>query len=44
LALLADPALDALVAPAVAFDDLPRRLPELLDPVRGTLCQPISYV
>ena len=31
LALLADPRLDALLAPAVAFRDLPERLPEILD-------------
>ena len=30
LALLADPALDALIAPAVAFDDLPRRMASIL--------------
>jgi NADPH:quinone reductase-like Zn-dependent oxidoreductase len=43
LALLADPRLDALLAPAIAFKDLPRRLPDILDPGSGILCQLISY-
>jgi hypothetical protein len=43
LALLADPRLDALLAAPVAFHDLPRRLPELLDASNGVLCQPIIY-
>jgi hypothetical protein len=43
LALLADPRLDALLAPAIAFEDLPRRLPGILDAGSGVLCQPISY-
>ena len=43
LALLADARLDALLAPAVAFHDLARRLPEILDAGNGILCQPISY-
>lgn len=43
LALLADPRLDALLAPAVGFADLPRRLPDILDAQRGVLCQPIAY-
>jgi NADPH:quinone reductase-like Zn-dependent oxidoreductase len=43
LALLADPRLDALLAPAVAFPDLPRRLPDILDAGSGILCQPITY-
>ena len=43
VALLSDPRLDALLAPAVAFDDLPDRLPEILDAKSGTLCQPIVY-
>jgi len=43
LALLADPRLDALLAPAVAFQDLARRLPDILDAGNGILCQPISY-
>lgn len=43
LALLADPALDALLAPAIAFRDLPSRLPDILAPTSGTLCQLIRY-
>ena len=41
--LLADPRLDVLLAPAVAFSDLPKRLPEILAPRSATLCQPIVY-
>jgi hypothetical protein len=43
LALLTDARLDALLAPAVAFADLPRRLPDILDAGSGILCQPITY-
>jgi hypothetical protein len=43
LALLADARLDALLAPAIAFGDLPRRLPDILDARNGILCQPITY-
>ena len=43
LGLLADARLDALLAPAVAFQDLPRRLPGILDPKSGILCQLITY-
>jgi hypothetical protein len=43
LALLADARLDALLAPAVAFADLTRRLPDILDASNGILCQPITY-
>ncbi|MCA6112872.1 zinc-dependent alcohol dehydrogenase [Bradyrhizobium cenepequi] len=43
IALLCDPRLDALLAPAVAFHDLPQRLPGILDPGSGILCQPIIY-
>jgi len=43
LALLDDGRLDALLAPAVAFRDLPRRLPDILDARNGVLCQPIAY-
>jgi threonine dehydrogenase-like Zn-dependent dehydrogenase len=43
LALLADPVLDALIAPAIAFDDLPARLPDILGPAGGVLCQRIDY-
>jgi threonine dehydrogenase-like Zn-dependent dehydrogenase len=41
--LLADPRLDALFAPALAFDDLPARLPQILAPGSGVLCQCIEY-
>ena len=43
LALLDDPALDALLAPAIAFRELPARLPDLLGPTGGVLCQLIRY-
>jgi len=43
LALLADARLDALLAPPVAFHDLARRLPGILDASSGILCQPITY-
>lgn len=43
LDLLADPALDALLAPAVAFDDLPAQLPRILKPGSGVLCQIVNY-
>jgi threonine dehydrogenase-like Zn-dependent dehydrogenase len=43
LALLTDARLDALLAPAVGFHDLPRRLPDILDARSGVLCQPIIY-
>jgi threonine dehydrogenase-like Zn-dependent dehydrogenase len=42
-ALLADAPLDALLAPPVAFADLPRRLPDILAPGSGVLCQVIAY-
>src|SRR5262249_25203619 len=41
--LLADPALDALIAPAIEFRALPARLPEILVPESGVLCQLITY-
>jgi NADPH:quinone reductase-like Zn-dependent oxidoreductase len=41
--LLADPRLDALLAPEVGFCDLPRRLPDILDARSGVVCQLISY-
>ena len=41
--LLADPALDALLAPAVAFRDLPQQLPRLLAPETDMLCPVIDY-
>jgi len=43
IALLNDPKLDALLAPAIAFSDLPKRLPQVLDARSGILCQPITY-
>lgn len=43
LDLLADARLDALLAPAVAFADLPARLPDILAPQSGVLCQLIDY-
>jgi threonine dehydrogenase-like Zn-dependent dehydrogenase len=43
VALLDDPALDALIAPAIAFHDLPARLPAILEPAGGVLCQLIRY-
>jgi hypothetical protein len=43
LGLLADPRLDALLAPPVKFSELPARLPDILDLRSGTLCQVISY-
>jgi threonine dehydrogenase-like Zn-dependent dehydrogenase len=43
VALLADPNLDILLAPAIAFADMPKRLPEILSPGSATLCQPIAY-
>jgi NADPH:quinone reductase-like Zn-dependent oxidoreductase len=43
LTLLADARLDALLAPAVAFEDLARRLPDILNASSGVLCQSITY-
>ena len=43
LALLADPALDALIAPAVEFHDLPAALPKILTGQNSVLCQLIRY-
>jgi len=43
LTLLDDPALDALLAPAIAFAELPARLPQILGPASGPLCQAIEY-
>jgi threonine dehydrogenase-like Zn-dependent dehydrogenase len=43
IALTADPRLDALLAPAIAFGELPKRLPDILKPRSGVLCQLISY-
>jgi len=43
LGLLTDPRLDVLLAPEIAFGDLPERLPQILAPGSTTLCQPIAY-
>jgi threonine dehydrogenase-like Zn-dependent dehydrogenase len=43
VALLADARLDALLAPAVRFHDLPARLPDILEAKSGVLCQLIAY-
>lgn len=43
LALLADPALDALLAPPIPFAQLPGRLSDIFSPDSGILCQPIDY-
>jgi len=41
--LCADPKLDALLAPAIAFGELPARLADILKPRSGILCQLVSY-
>ncbi len=41
--LCAHPQLDALLAPAIAFGELPARLADILKPRSGVLCQLISY-
>jgi NADPH:quinone reductase-like Zn-dependent oxidoreductase len=43
LDLLNDPVLDALIAPPIAFADLPAKLPDILNPTSGVLCQLIRY-
>lgn len=43
LALLADPRLDVLLAPPIKFQDLPSRLPDILKPRSGVLCQVVDY-
>jgi threonine dehydrogenase-like Zn-dependent dehydrogenase len=43
IALLADARLDVLLAPPVAFAELPRRLPDILGPGSGVLCQVVAY-
>jgi threonine dehydrogenase-like Zn-dependent dehydrogenase len=43
LALLADPTLDALLAPAIAFADLPGRLASVFDAKSGAICPLIRY-
>jgi hypothetical protein len=41
--LTADPRLDALLAPAISFSELPARLPDILKSGSGVLCQLIRY-
>lgn len=43
IGLLADDRLDALLEPAIAFSDLPSRLPAVLASGSATLCQVIDY-
>ena len=43
ITLLDDPVLDALLAAPVAFRDLPEKLPGILNPTSGVLCQLIHY-
>ncbi len=43
LALLNDPRLEVLLAPAVSFEDLPSQLPDILGPRNSVLCQLIQY-
>jgi threonine dehydrogenase-like Zn-dependent dehydrogenase len=43
LDLLADPRLDCLLSPPIAFADLPERIAEILAPESGILCQVIDY-
>jgi hypothetical protein len=43
LDLLADDRLDALIAPPIAFTDLPAHLPRILASGSGVLCQRIDY-
>jgi hypothetical protein len=43
ITLTADPRLDALIMPAVTFHELPLRLPDILEPQSGVLCQLIRY-
>ena len=43
LELLADDRLDVLLEPPIPFEDLPARLPHVLGPASGILCQTIDY-
>jgi NADPH:quinone reductase-like Zn-dependent oxidoreductase len=43
ISLTAHPHLDALIAPAVSFRELPVVLPDILKPRSGVLCQLITY-
>jgi threonine dehydrogenase-like Zn-dependent dehydrogenase len=44
LKLTGKPELDVLMEPAVAFHDLPARLPQILAPSNSILCQRIDYL
>jgi len=44
ISLLSDPALDVLIAPAIRFEDLPKRLPDVLKAGSGILCQRVDYI
>ncbi len=43
LDLLMDSRLDALIAPPIGFRELPKRLPDILGPKDGALCQLVTY-
>lgn len=43
LDLLVDSRLDALIAPPIGFHELPGRLPDILAPNSGALCQLVTY-
>ncbi len=43
LAVLKDPVLDSLIAPPIAFEQLPARLAGILDPQSDVICQLIRY-
>jgi hypothetical protein len=43
LDLLKDPVFDRLIAAPVSFNDLPAKLPGILTPASGVLCQLIRY-
>ena len=43
IGLLRDPRLDVLLEPAIRFNDLPARLPDILGRKSGVLCQVIDY-
>jgi hypothetical protein len=41
--LTAHPHLDVLLAPAIAFEELPAQISDILKPQSGVLCQLITY-
>lgn len=43
LELLADPLLESLLAPDIAFRDLPEEMARIVDPSYDVLCQPVAY-